>query len=280
MNPRALALWSLAAAVLALLSTNPIDRSLLLLVSLNVAVAVCRPDRSIRGALWACLTVSVGAVVINAFEAHTGVHVLVTVPESIPLVGGPITLEAITWGGATAIGISAAVLAVAPLALALDPQQLITALPRRMDRTATAVATSLMLIPALGRTTNAVREAQRLRGWQPRGLRSWGEIITPVVVGAMESAMTLAESMEARGFGCRARRTQWAPAPFGRRDRAVVGAAVMALMVFAVSRLSGWSSDWLPFPSLIAPTISAVPFVVAALLLAPVFAWPRQHSHV
>ena len=278
MNPRALAIWSGITMVLALVSTNPIDRALILLVAINVTVSVCRPDRSLRGLTIMAITVSLGAVFVNALEAHSGSHRLASIPDGIPLVGGPITLEAVAWGGATALGICAALVAVAPLALGLDPHQLITALPRAMDRTATALATSLVLIPAFGRTAKAIRDAQRLRGWEPRGVRSWGAIVTPLVVGALESSVTVAESMEARGFGSSATRTHWSPEPVRRSDRAVVLTALAAAVIFGVGRSLGWSRDWLPFPDLIAPSISPVACVVAGLLLTPVVVWQRHAS--
>ena len=72
-------------------------------------------------------------------------------------------------------------------------------MPAPLERTGIAVATSLNLVSGFGRTFTAVRDAQRMRGWRPRGIRSWNEVLVPVVLTAIEDSVLLAEAMEARG---------------------------------------------------------------------------------
>jgi len=93
------------------------------------------------------------------------------------------------------------------------------------------VATSLNLVSGFGRTFGAVRDAQRMRGWRPRGLRSWNEVLVPVVLTAIEDSVLLAEAMEARGFGA-GHRTSYSGTGWSRRDVAVAAASVGAAVLF------------------------------------------------
>jgi energy-coupling factor transport system permease protein len=46
-----------------------------------------------------------------------------------------------------------------------------------------------------------IREAQAIRGHTIRGLRDWRPVVVPLLVGGLERAMLLAETMVARGYG-------------------------------------------------------------------------------
>ena len=50
-----------------------------------------------------------------------------------------------------------------------------------------------------------IREAQMARGHRFRGARDLLPVVVPMLAGGLERAMTLAESLEARGFGAPAR---------------------------------------------------------------------------
>jgi energy-coupling factor transport system permease protein len=136
-------------------------------------------------------------------------------------------------------------------------------MPAPLERTGIALATSLNLVSGFGRTFAAVRDAQRMRGWRPRGLRSWNEVLVPVVLTAIEDSVLLAEAMEARGFGA-GRRTSYAMARWNRWDLTVVVAALGAVALFMGLRLAGAQIDWYPYPTMYLPPIN--PALVAACL--------------
>ena len=117
------------------------------------------------------------------------------------MIGGPLTLEAALFGLSTGIGIAAAVLAAAPLSLVLAPHALVDALPAALARTGAAIGTALNLIPGIARSATEIRDAQRMRGWRSRRVREWPDLAVPVVLTALEGSITLAEAMEARGYG-------------------------------------------------------------------------------
>jgi energy-coupling factor transport system permease protein len=261
--PRAWLVWSLAAVTVALVTDNPVYRGLVALVALNVLLTWLPPWRRLRPLAVAVTLAAALAALINLLASHTGADVIARLPDGLPLVGGPLTLESLAFGGALGLGLVAALLAVAPLSLVLEPHDVVDAMPASLERTGIAVATSLNLVSGFGRTFTEVRDAQRMRGWKPGGLRSWNEVLVPVVVTAIEDSVRLAEAMEARAFGA-GRRTSYADSGFGRRETVVVAAALAAAALFVGLRAGGAPMDWYPYPTLSAPPIN--PFLVLGCL--------------
>src|SRR5260370_41714187 len=156
-------------------------------------------------------------VLLNFVSAHLGHTVLFALPDSIPALGGTYTLEALAFGVSGGITIAAAIFAAAPFSLLLQPHEVMDALPDALSRTGIAIAASVNLVPSVATSFAEVSEAQRLRGWRPRGPRSWAEVVVPVVLTSAESSIQLAESMEARGFGG-GPRTAFERAPLDSKD--------------------------------------------------------------
>lgn len=212
---------------------------------------------------------------LNFVSAHLGRTVLFALPDAVPALGGPYTVEGLAFGVSGALTIAAALLAAAPFSLLLAPHEVMDALPRALASTGTAIAASLNLVPSIARSFTDVSEAQRMRGWRPRGPGSWAEVLVPVVLTSAEGSIQLAESMEARGFGS-GPRTAYQRPRLGRRDWFVIAAAALALAGFGVSRAAGWAADWYAYPALQAPAIDPRPLTACLLLLAPVLAWRRR----
>ena len=264
--PRSWLLWSLAAVTVALSTDNPVYRGLVALAAINVLVAWLPPGRNVRPLAVALVFAATIAAAINLVAGHTGADVIARLPSDWPLVGGALTIESLAFGGVLGLGLAAALLAVAPLSLVLEPNDVVDAMPGPLERTGIAVATSLNLVSGFGRTFTEVRDAQRMRGWQPRGLRSWNEVLVPVVLTAIEDSVRLAEAMEARGFGA-GRRTSYAVGAWARRDVVVVGSAAGAAALFLALRLAGVPVDWYPYPTLYLPPINPA-LVIGCLALA------------
>jgi energy-coupling factor transport system permease protein len=264
--PRAWLIWSLAAVTVALSTDNPVYRGLVALAALNVLLTWLPPGRRVRPLALALLFAAGFAALINLVAGHTGAEVMVRLPSDWPLIGGPLTVESLAYGVVLGLGLAAALLAVAPLSLVLEPHDVVDAMPGPLERTGIAVATSLNLVSGFGRTFTEVSDAQRMRGWRPRGLRSWNEVLVPVVLTAIEDSVRLAEAMEARGFGG-GRRTSYAAASWSVRDLAVVGAALGAAGLFVGLRLAGVAVDWYPYPTLYLPPINPA-LVIGCLALA------------
>lgn len=274
MNARAVAAWSAACLFIVLSTTNPVYKALVLAAALS-ALAAGAGLRRIRGLLIGVLLISAFAMLLNFVSAHLGTTILFELPAQIPGVGGPYTLEALAFGASGGITIAAAILSAAPFSLLLASHEVMDALPAALSRTGVAIAASLNLVPAVATSFVQVAEAQRLRGWRPRGPRSWMEIVVPVVLTSVEGSIQLAESMEARGFGS-GPRTAVKSTSLRRSDWLLVAASGVALAGFVVSHAAGWAADWLPYPMLELPAIDLRPLAACLLLLAPVLVWrPR-----
>src|SRR6266481_2373259 len=245
LNARAVAAWSGACLVIVLATTNPVYKTLVLAAALSALVAGAGFRRT-RRLLLAAVLVAAFAVVLNLVSAHLGATVLFTLPAQLPAIGGPYTLEALAYGASGGVTVAAAILAAAPFSLLLASHEVMDALPAALSRTGAALAAALNLVPAVGATFVQVSEAQRMRGWRPRGPRSWAEVAVPVVLTSVESSIQLAESMEARGFGS-GRRTALKSSSLRSSEWLLVAASAAAVVIFVGARAAGWSADWYPY---------------------------------
>jgi energy-coupling factor transport system permease protein len=271
LNARAVAAWSGACLVIVLATTNPVYKTLVLAAALAALVAGAGLRRTRRLFVAAAL-VAAFAVALNLLSAHLGATILFTLPDQLPAIGGPYTLEALAYGATGGVTVAAAILAAAPFSLLLASHEVMDALPAALSRTGTAVAAALNLVPAVGATFVQVSEAQRMRGWRPRGPRSWAEVAVPVVLTSVESSIQLAESMEARGFGS-GPRTHMSPVRMSSRDWVLVAASASAVLLFAVSIAAGWATQWAAYPLLKAPPIDPRPLIACLLLFTPALQW-------
>ena len=192
----------LAASAPALLSRNPLYLALALL-----AVAVVRAqlddDNSSRSLpVWRLgLTMIVIAMSWNALTAHYGETVLLALPSALPLVGGPITLEALVFGLTNGLAIWLFFAAFSTFSLAVSPYQILMLAPRALRHAGLVVSIALTFFPQALRAARDVREAQAVRGYRPRHLRNLSATIVPLLLNSLEDAAQLAEAMEARGYG-------------------------------------------------------------------------------
>ncbi|GAC1653616.1 MAG: hypothetical protein NVS9B1_03220 [Candidatus Dormibacteraceae bacterium] len=271
MTARGVAVWSASALACVLLTNNPVYRVLVLLAALNFVIAI-RP-RGGRALVVGLTAAAAFAVLLNTLLAHAGTHRYATLPPGLPLIGGPLTIESALYGLDIAAALVGAVLAVAPLSLAADPADLVDALPAGLERTGAALAAALGFVPGVGRTLVAVAEAQRMRGWRPRGPRSLSEVLVPVMLTAIEDSIQLAESMAARAYGAGPRTHYPGTTGWTAADVIVAAASVIALAGYVGLTLSGAVSDWYPYPSLAFPPVNPLAVPVLLLLTLPVFAW-------
>jgi energy-coupling factor transport system permease protein len=277
MSTRALACWSAAALVATLTTTNPVYRVLVVLVAANLLLARRRPGAGLRPLAFGLAVAGVLSVLLNLALAHTGRDMLLTLPAWVPAAGGAITLESAVFGAIAALGLAGAVLAVAPLSLLREPAEVVAALPRPLTGTGTALAAALNLVPALARSFTSVRDAQRMRGWRPRGPASWADLLVPVVLTALEDSVQLAESMEARAYGA-GRRTRLPGRRWTVAEGLVGASAVLTIAAFALARVVGWAPDWYPYPALTIPPVSPLLVAACLLLAVPLLTWRSPTS--
>ncbi len=147
-------------------------------------------------------------VLAIAFGARTSGTVLVKLPEvSLPSwlagvsLGGPVTTTLLVQ--AFCLGLSlATVLAIFGACSTLaPPERLLQSLPRAMYEVGLSLAIALAFLPELVASAQALKAARRLRGRPTKGLAGLRGTLVPILEGALERSVTLAASMDARGFG-------------------------------------------------------------------------------
>ena len=111
--------------------------------------------------------------------------------------------------------------------------------PRRFHEPALAAALALSIAPRTIASVERVREAQRLRGIEIGRWSALPALAVPVLATGMDDAMTLAESMDARGHG-RGRRTRYRPDRWSVRSTLLTAGAVAAALVFVAAAIGGW----------------------------------------
>jgi energy-coupling factor transport system permease protein len=271
LNARAVAAWSAACLFIVLFTTNPAYKAMVLAAAIASLAAGAGLHR-MRGLLTGVVLIAAFATLLNFISAHLGATVLFELPQEIPAIGGPYTLEALAAGLSGGLTVGAAIVAAAPFSLMLASHDVMNALPGALSRTGAAIAASLNLVPSVSASFVQVTEAQRLRGWRPRGPRSWAEVIVPVVLTSVEGSIQLAESMEARGFGS-GPRTALKSSPLRKSDWLLVAACAAAVITIVIAHATGRAADWYPYPALVAPSVDAVSLAACLLLFAPVVAW-------
>jgi energy-coupling factor transport system permease protein len=187
-----------------MLTRNPAYGVLMLGVVLVHYAAASRRHAQERG--WGVLLriaagVSLLVVPLNALSVHTGDHVLFTLPKEWPIVGGPITLEALVWGASSALGLLNLLILFATFNLTVDQAQILRLTPAFVYEAGLIVSIALAFIPQMMLSAQEIREAQLIRGHRGRRLRDMLPLVMALLTTALERSFQLAESMEARGFG-------------------------------------------------------------------------------
>lgn len=167
------------------------------------------------------------------FNSSAADHIAFTLPTlSIDLGFGPtvqlfgavswLTLQAATLDG---LRLAAIVLSIALANTLANPRKLLKSTPAALYEVATAISVAINLAPQLIESLQRVRRARRLRGKSPRIGALTGTVI-PVLEDTLERSLSLAASMDARGFGRRGNLTKNASA-------AIRGVSLVSLVLFA-----------------------------------------------
>jgi energy-coupling factor transport system permease protein len=171
------------------------------------------------------------SALFNALSVHVGRTVLLRLPDWLPLVGGPITFEALTYGALNGVVLTGIFAAFTVLNQALPVRSLVRLIPRAFYQTAVVVSIAITYLPTTLRQSHQIREAQAIRGHRARGLRDWLPLFIPLLVGGLERALQLAEAMTARGFASSGEKTHDA------LTRLVIAQGLAALLIGWLLRL-------------------------------------------
>ena len=217
MNAAVWLVWALAGAALTLSARHPLYALMMLATGLISREATPGGRSTLSPAL--LLALPLFGAVFNALNAHVGDTVLFSLPELLPLIGGPVTAEALAYGAVS--GLSFAVLLVwfGVFVARVPARELAHLAPRSFHAVGLVVTLALGLAPATRARLREIQAAQAARGHRPRGVRDWLPLWVPLLVAGLEQASQLAEAMMARGYASATR--------LRRRDLALIVAGLI-----------------------------------------------------
>jgi energy-coupling factor transport system permease protein len=223
LHPGAWICWSTCAGIVAFLTTDPVYLLLLWAVAWFVYATHRTPDATARS---------------FRFFVIAGIFAM-ALRTALVFLG---TVNAANVAFATREGLRLATILVVfgTFNAVTDPFAVVRLAPRRFHEPALAAALALSIAPRTVMGAQRVREAQRLRGIHVSPLRSLPALAVPVLENGMEEAVTLAESMDARGHG-RGRRTRYRPQPFTPAAACLVLSSAFAAGVFLSASFGRWA---------------------------------------
>lgn len=215
-----------ACVVAALVMAHPLALTLLGVILLVLLLRT--PWQRARLFLLGIAVSSFGLFLIWPLTEHKGSHPLWNGPI-VPVLGSiDVTREELAAGAVQTLRLATVALAFALWALMLDHDRLVRE-ARLARRSVLTVALATRLIPTLERDAVGFVEALRGRGVEVEGLRGRSRLLAPLVASSLERALTLAESMEARGYG-RPGRAPVVRARFNWRERAALAFSLLLLV--------------------------------------------------
>jgi len=202
-DSRAWLVWAGAAMLPALVGRNPVVLLELLAIVVIVHI-VWRSAGSFARVRWfvrIAATFTLVGVLFNVLTVHAGTSVFARLPERWPVIGGPLTLNALAYGVTSGIALFTLVLIGTTAGSLLNWLDLFHALPHRLAPIAVAGSVAWTFLPQTAVAFGQIRESQEMRGHRIRGVRTVLPLIVPLLAGALERALATAEALEARGFG-------------------------------------------------------------------------------
>jgi energy-coupling factor transport system permease protein len=205
------------------------------------AFAVSGPEsRSFATLVKIGLVFTVIRVLLFAATGHTGETTLFTTPEArLPRwlgdlrIGGRVTAEVALQSGLEGLRLAAFLACFGAFLAVTDVYRVLRLLPRFLAEAGLVVTIALAFTPTMFRAAGEIRDAQRLRGHRLRGARGALPLALPVLSSGLERSVTLAESMDVRGYGRRtegfARVEAWARAATLAGSLALAGGGALYL---------------------------------------------------
>lgn len=216
------ALWLCAAALAALGTRNPFYLALIIAIALLVGRALNHPaplaatssdgiseqtstpnepTQRTLGGLWrVVILVAFAVALLKGLSYHIGLTVLFTLPDWLPVIGGPITLEGMVSAALDGVSLMSVLAVFATFSAGADYYALLRSVPSAMHGTGLITSIAITFVPQTIQRWSEIREAQSLRGHRVRRIPDLLPLIIPLLAGGMERSVNLAEAMESRGF--------------------------------------------------------------------------------
>jgi energy-coupling factor transport system permease protein len=263
LHPGSWLLWAACGGFAVVLTTNPFYLIVAAAASWLVYGAHRRPGPQLRSFR---IFVAFGAVAMATRTALVFLN---------PLLHVPITTSSFVVALLEGARIATLLFVFGTFNSVSDPHDILRLSPRRLYEPMLAASLALALAPRTVATLTEVREAQQVRGAKTARWRTLPALVVPVLETGMEEAVTLAESMDARGHG-RGRRTSYRVSSWDRGSLLLAGSGIIAGAVFLWAALAHRGNLTVAMPPLTWPGVDLSIVAAAALLAAPALVPPRK----
>jgi len=211
LHPLAWWAWAGGAIVAITRAANPL--TIALLTGAVVFVVIRRRSNAAWTGVFRIYLIIAAAVVVLRmvfyvlFGIRTGGPVLLPLP-AVPLPDwaggisllGPLEVPGLLSAFYQALGLAAIIVCFGAANALANPKHVLRHLPGALHDLGTAVVIAVTVTPQLITSARNVARARRLRGVQTKGPRAALGYVRPVLHEAMERAIALAASMDARGY--------------------------------------------------------------------------------
>jgi energy-coupling factor transport system permease protein len=221
LHPAAWIVWAACAGAAAFLTTNPFYLAPLVAAAWFVSAAHRAPGPS-----------------RHSFRVFAAAGLVTLVLRTSLALLGTIDAGSVAYAALEGARLATLLVVYGAFNVVSDPFGILRLAPRRFHEPALAAALALSIAPRTLAMSGRVREGQRLRGIDVSGWRALPSLAVPVLETGMEEAVTLAESMDARGHG-RGRRTRYRPAPWTVASTVVAATAAAGALAFLTAAWTG-----------------------------------------
>lgn len=259
MHPGAWFAWVLGAGVVAIATTNPFY-----LAPLFAGAWAVHSRKGIEGP---------AARSFRTFALFAAVAVVAR--TLLVVFSPPLSWSAVAYAGLEGLRLGTLLVLFGTFNSVTDPFRVLRLAPRRWHEPALAAALALSIAPRTMEAAAKVRESQRLRGIEINSWRTLPALAVPVLATGMEDAVTLAESMDARGHGS-GRRTRYRPDVFGRAAAVTTAIGVLAAATVVAVAVSGDGALSVSTYPLRWPGAEALPLAAALSFAVPAFLPPDR----
>ena len=154
---------------------------------------------------------------------------------------GAVGIQALTGGATDGLRLAAIILSIGMASSLANPRTLLKSTPSALYEIASAISVAINLAPQMISSLQRVQKARSLRG-RSKGLGSMAGTVIPVLEDAIDSSLSLAASMDSRGFGRRGDLSK--SLVLGARLSSLLAVAFLAIGSFALlvgqTQTLGW----------------------------------------
>jgi energy-coupling factor transport system permease protein len=258
LHPLAWWAWALSLAAVAALVSNPLMH--VFEIGVIVGVVLARRQHAPWTRTFTFAVITAAAIVVMrvlfrvVFGGDLGTVTLLHLPRiGLPWVDssvhilGNVTAESLLAGLYDGLRLATIVIAVGAAGSLANPRKALRSLPSSLHEFTTALVVAVAAFPLMVESVLRVRDARRIRpaARERRSVRLLS-LVVPVLEDALESALSLAASMDARGYGR-------AGGPDRRRARLSSGTLVLGLVMLMTgtyAALDARAPGWMGWPLL------------------------------